>query len=111
MTDVSRQLLDLFATLWFVIARVTPAFIAQTEPLRSPDMFNPQSTPAHSIFDLPILVLKVTGIILVVVVTLLFYAVLKYRKRAEDNNHEPPPVFGSHQIELAWTVLPILGGD
>jgi len=111
MTDVSRQLLDLFAILWFVIARVTPAFIAQTEPLRSPDMFNPQSIPAHSIFDLSILVLKVTGIIFVVVVTLLFYAILKYRKRAEDNDHEPPQVFGSNQIELAWTVLPILGGD
>lgn len=111
MTDVSRQLLDLFATLWFVIARVTPAFIAQIEPLRSPDMFNPQSTPAHSIFDLSILVLKVTGIIFVVVVTLLFYAILKYRKRPEDNDHEPPQVFGSNQIELAWTVLPILGGD
>jgi cytochrome c oxidase subunit 2 len=99
MTDVSRQLLDLFATLWFVIARVTPAFIAQTEPLRSPDMFNPQSTPAHSIFDLSILVLKVTGIIFVVVGTLLFDAIL------------PPQVLGSNQIELAWTVLSILGGD
>ena len=111
MTDVSRQLLDLLATLRFVIARVTPAFIAQTEPLRSPDMFNPQSTPAHSIFDLSILVLKVTGIIFVVVGTLLFDAILKYRKRAEVNDHEPPQVLGSNQIELAWTVLPILGGD
>jgi cytochrome c oxidase subunit II len=111
MTSISRQLLNLFATHCFVVARVIPTAIAQTEPLHSPDMFNPQSTPAHSIFDLSILVLKVTGIILVVVVTLLFYAVLKYRKRAEDNNHEPPHVFGSHQIELAWTVLPILGGD
>jgi hypothetical protein len=84
MTDVSPQLLDPFATLWFVIARVTPAFIAQTEPLRSPEMFKPQSTPAHPIFDLSILVLKVTDIIF---------------------------VFGSNQIELAGTVLPILGGD
>ncbi len=108
MTGVSRQLLDLFTTHWFVSARVIPAFIVQTEPLRSPDIFNPQSTPAHSIFDLSILVLKVTGIIFVVVVTLLIYAILKYRKRAEDNDHEPPQVFGSNQIELAWTVLPIL---
>jgi cytochrome c oxidase subunit 2 len=111
MTGVSRQLLDLFATLWFVISRVTPAFITQTEPLRGPDMFNPQSTPTHSIVELSILVLKITGIIFVVVVTQLFYAILKGRKRAEDNDHEPPQVFGSNQIELAWTVLPILGGD
>jgi heme/copper-type cytochrome/quinol oxidase subunit 1 len=54
MTGVARRLLDLVTTLWFVIARVTPAFIAQTEPLRNPDMFNPQSTAAHSIFDLSI---------------------------------------------------------
>ena len=31
MTDVSRQFLGLFTTLWFVIARVTPAFFARTQ--------------------------------------------------------------------------------
>lgn len=108
MTGISRRLLNLFASFCLVSALGTPALIAQTEPLHSPDMFNPQSTPAHSIFDLSILVLKVTGIIFVVVVTLLIYAILKYRKRAEDNDHEPPQVFGSNQIELAWTVLPTL---
>jgi cytochrome c oxidase subunit 2 len=108
MTGVLRQSLNLFATLCFVIAGVTSTVIAQTEPLHSPDMFNPQSTAAHSIFDLSILVLEVTGIIFVVVAALLIYAILKYRKRAEDNDQEPAQVYGSNQIELAWTVLPIL---
>jgi hypothetical protein len=68
MTGVLRQLLNLFAGFCLVSALGTPALIAQTQPCHSPDMFNPQSTQAHSILDLSILVLKVTGIIFVVVV-------------------------------------------
>ena len=38
---------------------------------------------------------------------LLAYAVVRYRARAGENT-EPPQVFGSVQIELAWTIIPVL---
>ena len=53
-------------------------------------------------------VLGVTAAIFVAVFTLLVYAVVKYRKRADDDGREPPQVYGSNQVELAWTVIPVL---
>jgi cytochrome c oxidase subunit II len=44
----------------------------------------------------------------VIVLSLLAYSVVKYRKRAGDNGREPPQVYGSNQVELAWTVIPVL---
>ncbi len=40
--------------------------------------------------------------------TLLLYSVVKFRKRRNDDGREPPQVYGSNQVELAWTVIPIL---
>ncbi len=40
--------------------------------------------------------------------TLLAYSVVKFRKRARDDGREPPHVWGSNQVELAWTIIPIL---
>ena len=70
-------------------------------------IFAPVSTPAQSIFDLSLFVLMVTGAIFVVVFCLLAYAVVKFRKRGADSV-EPAQVYGSTQVELAWTVIPIL---
>jgi cytochrome c oxidase subunit 2 len=72
------------------------------------NIFAPASTPARSIVDLSFFVLAITGIIFVVVAALLVYAVVKFRARAGDAGSEPPQVYGSTQIELAWTVVPIL---
>ena len=33
---------------------------------------------------------------------------MKFRKRTDDDGREPPQVYGSNQVELAWTVIPIL---
>ena len=71
-------------------------------------IFAPASTPARSIVDLSFFVLTITGIIFVVVAALLVYAIVKFRGRASDAGSEPPQVYGSTQIELAWTVVPIL---
>jgi len=71
-------------------------------------IFAPASTPAKSIVDLSFFVLTITGIIFVVVAALLVYAIVKFRGRAADAGSEPPQVYGSTQIELAWTVVPIL---
>jgi cytochrome c oxidase subunit 2 len=73
-----------------------------------PNIFDPQSTPADSLFHLSMFVLAICGVIFLVVGTLLVYVVVKFRARAEDSAHEPPQVYGSTQIELAWTVIPIL---
>ena len=56
------------------------------------------------------LVLSVTAGIFLVVGGLLLYVVIRYRHRAGDANahQEPPQIYGSTQIELSWTVIPIL---
>src|SRR5215831_20674135 len=72
------------------------------------NIFSPASTPAWEIFHLSWLVLAVTGAIFVVVAFLTFYAVVRYRRRENDDGREPPQIFGSNQIETAWTVVPIL---
>jgi cytochrome c oxidase subunit 2 len=71
-------------------------------------IFAPESTHARSILDLSVFVLIVTAIIFVVVFTLLTYAIVKFRDKADSVDREPPQVYGSTQIELAWTVIPIL---
>src|SRR5713226_5942158 len=72
------------------------------------NIFAPVSTPAHSIFGLSLFVLAVTAAIFVIVFSLLVYCVARFGKRADDDGREPPQVFGSNQVELAWTVIPIL---
>ena len=72
------------------------------------NIFAPVSTPAKSIFGLSVFVLAVTAAIFVVVFSLLTYAVVKFRRRINDDGREPPQVYGSNQVELAWTVIPVL---
>jgi cytochrome c oxidase subunit II len=73
-----------------------------------PDIFKPASTPADSIHRLSVFVLVIAGLIFLVVFSLLVYAVGKFRHRASEDGREPPQVYGSNQMELAWTVVPVL---
>jgi len=73
-----------------------------------PNIFEPHSTPADSILHLSRFVLTITGMIFLVVFILLVYVLVKFRARTTDSAHEPAQVYGSTQIELAWTVIPIL---
>src|SRR5580704_2961798 len=73
-----------------------------------PSIFNPHSTPAESIYHLSLFVLGITALIFLVVFSLLLYVVVKFRERTADGGREPAQVYGSTQIELAWTVIPIL---
>jgi len=82
-------------------------FSAPTNPSQAPSIFRPASTPADWVFHLSWFVLTVTGSIFVVVSILLVYVIVKYGRRGEEG-HEPPQVYGSNQIELSWTVIPIL---
>src|SRR5215469_10284311 len=74
----------------------------------TPSIFDPRSTPAESIRHLSFFVLTVTGLIFAVVFTLLAVAVVKFRRKPGDPGREPAQVYGSTQIELAWTVIPVL---
>src|SRR5712664_468203 len=73
-----------------------------------PSIFEPHSTPAESIRHLSHFVLGITGLIFLVVFSLLSYVVVKFRRRVADAEREPAQVYGSTQIELAWTIIPIL---
>jgi cytochrome c oxidase subunit 2 len=73
-----------------------------------PSIFSPASTPADAIHHLSLFVLTICGVIFLVVAGLLLYSVLKFRRAADDDNREPPQIYGSNQMELAWTVIPIL---
>jgi cytochrome c oxidase subunit 2 len=77
-------------------------------PLSSTNIFAPASTPAKTIFGLSLFVLTITAVIFVVVAGLLVYSAVKFRGRAADAGREPAQVYGSTQIELAWTVIPVL---
>lgn len=71
-------------------------------------IFRPLAQPAQEIKETSLLVLSVCGVIFLVVAGLLVYALVRFRHRAGDEASEPPQVYGSNQIELAWTVLPLL---
>jgi cytochrome c oxidase subunit 2 len=70
-------------------------------------IFTAHSTPANELQQLSFFVLVITGSIFVVVSALLVYALVHFRERPGDAT-EPPQVFGSIQIELSWTIIPIL---
>jgi len=72
------------------------------------NIFAPVSTPANSIFGLALFVLAVAAVIFTVVFSLLVFSVVRFRKRRDDDGREPPQIYGSNQVELAWTVIPTL---
>jgi cytochrome c oxidase subunit II len=92
--------------LFLVCATALPA--AAEGPQATPSIFAPASTPAHEIYGLSLFVLLVTGSIFTVVGGLLVFVIIKYRARKSDEQHEPAQVYGSVQVELAWTVIPVL---
>src|SRR5882724_6714576 len=89
-----------------------PGAVAFAQPadrsLSPTTIFAPVSTSAKSIFELSLFVLVVTAAIFLVVFSLLAYSVVRFRKRFGDDGREPAQVYGSNQVELAWTVIPVL---
>src|ERR1700684_440026 len=72
------------------------------------NIFAPASTPADSIFGLSIFVLLNVAAIFVVVCVLLAYVVVRFRNKQGADRSEPVQIYGSNQVELAWTVIPVL---
>jgi cytochrome c oxidase subunit II len=71
-------------------------------------IFAPAATPAHFVFGLSTLVLAICAAIFVVVSGLILYCIIKFHHRASDPDREPAQIYGSTQVELSWTVIPIL---
>jgi cytochrome c oxidase subunit 2 len=92
--------------VFFCLAKTS--FAESHSPLSPTNIFAPASTPANSLFRLELFVLAVCATVFVIVFTLLLYSVIKFRKPRNDDGREPPQVYGSNQIELAWTVTPVL---
>ena len=74
----------------------------------STSIFAPLATPAHSIFNLSILVLAICAVIFAIVAGLLLYVIIRFRHRRGYTQREPAQIYGSVQIELSWTVIPII---
>ncbi len=81
---------------------------AKTDPELVTSIFAPESTPAHSIVHLARFVLLITAVIFVVVFGLIVYVAARFRLRKNDDRKEPAQVYGSNQLETAWTVVPLI---
>ncbi|MGB6973923.1 MAG: cytochrome c oxidase subunit II [Terracidiphilus sp.] len=85
-----------------------PALLAAKIFSSPTNIFAPEATPAQSIYGLSIFVLSICAAIFLVVAGLLLYAIIHFRHRPHDSGREPPQIYGSNQVELSWTVIPVL---
>src|SRR4030095_5469172 len=72
------------------------------------NIFRPLAQPAQEIKETSLLVLAICAVIFLIMFGLLVYSLVRFGPRPGEKAGEPPQIYGSNQIELAWTVLPIL---
>jgi len=96
------------ATLLYFAAIPAAGLALASDSDQITNIFRTNSTPANSISNYSLLVLAICAAIFVTVATLLIYVIIRFRRRSTDDDREPPQIYGSSQIELAWTVLPVL---
>lgn len=94
----------LSAALLAAVAGVPRAFADSTNT----NIFAPVGTHSQAIYSVSLFVLAITAGIFLVVGALIIYASVRYRRRPGDDDSEPPQIFGSNQIELSWTIIPVL---
>jgi cytochrome c oxidase subunit II len=99
---------DLAARVSLAIGHPASRFFALFFDQSSTSIFAPQGTPARSIFNVSILVLAICTAIFLTVGGLLLYVLIRYRHRRGYTQREPAQIYGSTQVELSWTVIPIL---
>jgi len=93
----------------YVLTALLQAQVPGVPEHRITDMFKPLAGPAWSEYNIALLTFAITAAIFVVVAGLIVYTIYRFRRRpGEDSQNEPPQVYGSNQIEAAWTVIPIL---
>ncbi len=84
---------------------------AQDSPpdYRVADIFKPLASPGESEKQVAMLTIGITAAIFLVVGGLIAFTIWRFRRKPDDNSYqEPAQVYGSNQIEVAWTVIPIL---
>ena len=101
------------ALLLLIVGTASSAAEPQAFPTpeihRIADIFQPLSRPAELLLEPTHLVLLICLGIFLVVMAVLVYVLIKFRPRGpEDHLEEPPQVYGSYNIEMAWTVIPCL---
>ena len=84
---IRRTLASPLRLVWLAVLAIEsmPAAAAPDDPALIPSIFRPESTPAHSIHELSMLVLAITGIIFAVVFGLIAYALVRYRRGPDDD--------------------------
>jgi cytochrome c oxidase subunit 2 len=92
------------------LAALLQAQVPGTAEHRISDIFKPMAGPASSEANIAKLTIAITAAIFFVVGTLIVYTIVKFRRKPEHDmqQQEPPQIYGSNQIEAAWTVIPIL---
>jgi cytochrome c oxidase subunit II len=108
MQRVKNMIVRTLRSIVLLFCCMAKAAAADSSSTGLTNIFAPESTPARSIFHLSIFVLAVTGVIFVVVFVLLVYSISKFRATSANAGREPAQVYGSTQIELAWTIIPVL---
>ena len=101
---LTRSALRALPLLWLA---ALPADVF-AEPTTGTNIFAPLSTHAESIQRLAAFVLWITGAIFFIVFGLIVVALVRFRRRPGDDDAEPPQIYGSRQVEVAWTVVPVL---
>ena len=71
-------------------------------------IFAPVSTPAIKEANLAMMVLFLSALVFAGVAGLITYCVMRFRAPAEETGSEPPQVYGSAQVEAAWTAVPLI---
>ena len=105
---IGRVTLALFILCFGVLCAARLCLAASQTEHPVPSTLKPESTPAETIYHLSFLVTAINVSVFAVVFGLLVYVLLRFGRRAQDPNREPAQVYGSTEIELAWTVIPVL---
>jgi cytochrome c oxidase subunit II len=92
-----------------VIALLLQVQVPGVAEHRVTDIFTPLASPAAAEKNIAMLTIAITTAIFVVVGGLILFTIFRFRRRPGDDLHqEPPQVYGSNQIEAAWTIIPLL---
>ncbi len=93
----------------YTVVALLQAQLAALPEHRIADIFKPLASPAEAEKNIAYFSFAITGVIFVVVAGLIVFTLWKFRRKHGDNElDEPPQVYGSNQIEVAWTVIPVL---
>ncbi len=104
MTRSHRRWFLVAAPLWVLVTLATAApALAGTATLNDPE--SPNAQAIDSIYRA---VLGVTITIFVLVGGWLVYSAIRFRERPGRTYPDPPQVRGSTQLEIGWTIVPIL---